>query len=648
MAWPLDLLLSLVAPLLGWIGSLPLRRWASSRGVALGAELAMAGGLVGGLAVVQALGMALGFAGLLRPVFIAPALLVAALIALALGRGEARRSFEGAAALVPSLVVLAPYLLIACFPPWDRDEMVYHLALPRAFALAGGYTRPDDNLFASLPLGWESIQAVLHALGPRPGEPPFNPRLLGAWTAWGGALATGALAREAGARRLSWVAGVLLLLVPTFLEFGSSAYVEPYLLLCTALALVAALRAARGEPGGLLAAVVLAGLATSIKYTGLTVAALLALGLALSGDPAGRARRAALFVAGCALVGSPFYLRNLLQRGNPFFPMAYGIFGGEGWDELRAAAYWETLRMYGAGQDTLDALSAPLRLFFTRNHLAGFEGSIGPLPLLLALAAACFPSGNPSPGAPSSGAPASGAPASGAPSSGDPSPGDPSSGERGATRPLLLFAALFTLFWAATVVQARFYLVALPALLAVGVGWIEARAPRLVPVALLLSAIGGASSAVFLWQRQPTAAWLRGALTRDQALTRVLPQSYPPSRALGELVPPGARVWLLWMRGYTYHVDVPYKLDSVYEEWRFANLLDRSVDGAQFVRQLRAEGVSFLLVNEQFFLRAGSSDTRPGRTDELRGRFEALVRGGTLLEVRRWNRVVLYRLADGG
>jgi hypothetical protein len=102
------------------------------------------------------------------------------------------------------------------------------------------------------------------------------------------------------------------------------------------------------------------------------------------------------------------------------------------------------------------------------------------------------------------------------------------------------------------------------------------------------------------------------------------------------------------MRGYTYHVDVPYKLDSVYEEWRFANLLDRSVDGAQFVRQLRAEGVSFLLVNEQFFLRAGSSDTRPGRTDELRGRFEALVRGGTLLEVRRWNRVVLYRLADGG
>lgn len=628
MAWPLDLLLSLVVPLFGWIASLPLRRWALSRGVELGAELAMAGGLLGGLAVLQAVGMALGFAGLLRPALLVPALLVAALAALALGRGEARRSFEGAAALVPSLVVLAPYLLIACFPPWDRDEMVYHLALPRAFALAGGYTRPDDNLFASLPLGWESIQAVLHALGPRPGEPPFNPRLLGAWTAWGGALATGALAREAGARRLSWVAGVLLLLVPTFLEFGSSAYVEPYLLLCTALALIAALRAARGEPGGLLMVAALAGLATSIKYTGLTVAALLALGLALSGEPAGRARRAALFVAGCALVGSPFYLRNLLQRGNPFFPMAYGIFGGEGWDELRAAAYWETLRMYGAGQDTLDALSAPLRLFFTRDHLAGFEGSIGPLPLLLALAAACFPAGGPSPGAPSS--------------------GDPSPGERGAARPLLLFAALFTLFWAATVVQARFYLVALPALLAVGVGWIEARAPRLAPVALLLSAVWGASSAVFLWQRQPTAAWLRGALTRDQALTRVLPQSYPPSRALGDIVPPGARVWLLWMRGYTYHVDVPYKLDCVYEEWRFANLLDRSVDGAQFVRQLRAEGVSFLLVNEQFFLRAGSSDTRPGRTDELRGRFDALVRGGTLLEVRRWNRVVLYRLADGG
>jgi hypothetical protein len=98
------------------------------------------------------------------------------------------------------------------------------------------------------------------------------------------------------------------------------------------------------------------------------------------------------------------------------------------------------------------------------------------------------------------------------------------------------------------------------------------------------------------------------------------------------------------MRGYTYYLDVPYKVDCVYEEWRFANLLDRSMNGAQFSRNLREEGATFLLVNESFFLRGGSSDTRPGRTAELRRRFEGLVAEGTLEPARRWDRVVLYRL----
>jgi hypothetical protein len=614
MPWLVDLLCSLVLPLGGWLASLPLRRWSSGRGTAWTPELAMAAGLLAALAFAQALGMALGFLGLLRASLLLPLLALGAAGTLGIGRGELRRSLAEATALLPSLALLLPYLLLATFPPWDRDEMVYHLALPRSFARAAGYTRPDDNLFASLPLGWESIQAVLHAVGCVPGEPPFNPRLLGAWTAWGGALATSALAREVGARRLPWLAAALLLLTPTFVEFGSSAYVEPYLLLCTTLALLAALRAMQDGEEWLLVAAALAGLATSIKYTGLAVAAILVLGVAATSALEQRPRRVLRFVALCALVGSPFYVRNLLQRGNPFFPMAYGLLGGEGWDEVRAAAYWETLRGYGAGEDLLDALTAPFRLFLARDHLAGFEGSIGPLPLLLALGAAFWPV----------------------------------PGGRRASLLLLSFAALFTLFWAATVVQARFFLVALPPLLAAGVAWLEGRAPRLAPLPLIGAALWGASSGAFLWRRQPTTEWLRGTLPREQALARVLPQSYLPARALASLVPPGEKVWLLWMRGYTYYMEVPYKMDCVYEEWRFANLLDRSMDGEQFSRGMRAEGATFLLVNEAFFLRGGSSDTRPGRTAELRRRFEGLVAEGTLEPVQRWERVVLYRLREKG
>lgn len=609
MLWPLDLLLSLVVPLAGWFASLALRRWAAARGTEVGGELAFAGGLALALGWAQLCGMALGFGQLLRPVFVLPLLLLGLVAALAYGRGELRRSLAGGTVLLPSLLVLVPYLLMATFPPWDRDEMVYHLALPRAFALAGGYTKPDDNIFASFPLGWESVQAVLHTLGRAPGDPPFNPRLLGVWTAWGGALATSALARELGAKRLAWSAGVLLLLVPTFVEFGSSAYVEPYLLLCSSLAMIAVLRVLRGEEGWLLAAGLMAGLATSIKYPGLAVAGLLAVALGARGEPERRPQRALRFVALCALVGGAFYLRNLLQRGNPFFPMAYGLFGGEGWDDVRAEAYWESLRMYGAGDGFLGTLSAPLRLFFARDFLTGLEGSVGPLPLLLALAAL----------------------------------GRPLQGERsGTSRLLLLFSALFALFWLSTVVQARFFLVALPPLLAVGGAWIEEQAPKLLPLALVGAVAWGAGGFLFLWQRQPTSAWLGGSLSKEQALTRVLPQSYPPLRALHGVVSADARVWMIWMRGYTYYMDFPYKIDSVYEEWRFANLLDRSTDKAQFLGEMRKEGVSYVLLNEQFFLNRGSSDTRPGRTAALRQRFEALVGEGALVARGRWGRVVLY------
>jgi hypothetical protein len=610
LEWPRDLAFSLILPLQALAWSLLLRRWASNRQIELGPELALASGFAGALAFTQAIGMALGFLGLLKAT-LAGGLLVAGLVGpLVLGRGELRRATKGAAGLLPSLALLIPLLLMATFPPWDRDEMVYHLALPRAFAVAGGYVRPDDNLFASFPLGWESIQAVWHTLGRSAGEAPFNPRLLGAWTAWGAALATSALAREAGAGKLSWLGGALLLLTPTFVEFGSSAYVEPYLMLGATLALIGALRVVRGE-AFLWMAVGGAGLAVSTKYSGLGAAAIVALLLAVGpGDAIKRRQRVLFFIAGCALVGSPFYLRNMIERGNPFFPMAYGLLGGEGWDDLRAALYWETLRGYGAGDDILDALTAPLRVFFTRDMGKGFEGSVGPLPLLGALAAFKI------------------------------------AGERRTEARLVLgFAGLYGLFWACTVVQARFLLVAvgpLLALLAVGVGALPQG--RAAAVALLVGALAwGAGPIAHLWGRQPTASWLAGQ-PRDAALTQVLKESYTPLRELEEFVPEGQRVWLVWMRGYTYYLRRPYRLDSVYEEWRLATLLEGCDDAAQVAPKLRAEGFSFLLINEQFFLKNGSADTRPGRTTALRARFEEAVARGDLRKVRAWGKITLYEV----
>src|SRR5262249_51504596 len=212
------------------------------------------------------------------------------------------------------------------------------------------------------------------------------------------------------------------------------------------------------------------------------------------------------------VLGSPFYLRNALERHNPVFPMAYEVFGGVGWDDVRAEAYWRTLREYGAGEG-LSALTAAVRVLFARDFRHGFEGSIGPV-FALGMVAGGWLLVRPPEGVP--------------------------------RRPLALVVATlagFLVLFTATVAQARFFLVAAPllaALLAVGGdALVRERARPFVRAGLCAAcAAWGAAGYVHLWTRQPTWAWLRGRLSVDVALAAQLPESYAAMRALEALVPP--------------------------------------------------------------------------------------------------------------
>jgi hypothetical protein len=210
-----------------------------------------------------------------------------------------------------------------------------------------------------------------------------------------------------------------------------------------------------------------------------------------------------------------------------------------------------------------------------------------------------------------------------------------------------LFAGAWFLFWAFTVQQARFFLPAAPALLALlaaGIGLSGSRGRWLGGLSLAASLAWGAGIYADLWTRQLTSAWLAGALDRDALLARLLPESYPALRAIGELVPPEGRVWLVWTRGYTYYLDRPYRLDSVFEGWRFEALVESSPSPEGLRASLRAEGFTHVLVNRRFFLEGTSADTEPGRTALLRARFEACVAAGALIEQRRWGAVTLLRV----
>ena len=598
-------------------------------------SLALAAGLV--LAWCMGGGMLLGGLGWLT----APAVWTWLAAGVALAGWAGRREFsrrrwndwkaswrgEGAAALLlpPGLWLLA----LASPPPWYRDSLVYHLALPRLFAHHGGYTWPDDNVFAAFPLGWESALSLLYALGAGPDpEPAFNPRLAGAWTLLAAGLATYALARAVGARPALSAAGAgLLLLLPSAAEFGASAYVENALLLGACLSLWWTLRARDGQLPWWGSAVA-AGLTAWLKYPALALLVFLA-AAAPALECVRRGRReprqwlglALRWGSLAALVASPFYLRNWLWRGNPVFPTGYALFGGEGWDAWRAWAYRETLANYGHGREPLDLLLLPWRLFTQRSFDGGFEGSLGPLlGLALPLAAWTLWRGT----------------------------GDARLRRHGPW--LLAWSLWIALFWTATVQQARFYLIAAPAALALGGAALSSlpaltgATRRRVAAAGLVAAQLAWSAAPLaeLWRRQATGDWLAGRLDRDRFLARMLPETWPVWRDLPASVPPDGRVWLVWMRGYTYYLTRPYRLDSVFEAWRLEALLDEHAEPAALGAALERDGISHLLVNHRFFLVGGNADLRPGRTRQLEERFRRALGAGVLEPLERWGSVSLY------
>jgi hypothetical protein len=214
-----------------------------------------------------------------------------------------------------------------------------------------------------------------------------------------------------------------------------------------------------------------------------------------------------------------------------------------------------------------------------------------------------------------------------------------------------LAALVLACFWVFSTQQLRFFLVAalpLLSLLALSLTWLEARSgPRVALGAgaalLALSVAWTAPLAAGLWRRQETTAWLSGATDREALLGRLLPESYPVYRELPALVPPGETVWLVWMRGYTYYLDRPYRLDAFLEGWRLEALLEAAASPRAAAAALARERIRFLLVNERFFLAPESVDVTPGRTALLASRFAALRESGLLSPVRRWGPVVLYR-----
>jgi hypothetical protein len=255
------------------------------------------------------------------------------------------------------VVVLGVYvglsLVATCAPISSPDALLYHAADPALFEDARRIFEVPWNSSSYEPftvemlvldgfLLWDSVQGA------------FAPLLLGLVAL---AAVVGFAHRVAG-RSAALLAGTVFFAQPFMVWEATSVFIEPGLACAVALSAWNAFRFVHdSERNALLFAGLFAGGAAGMKYLGLIAALILAAMTAFVASRRISGRTILAFGLPAAVVALPWYAKNAVLTGNPFYPHVFG-----GLNPSAAAELERTMTMFGSGDGLLDFLLLPARL----------------------------------------------------------------------------------------------------------------------------------------------------------------------------------------------------------------------------------------------------------------------------------------------
>jgi hypothetical protein len=493
------------------------------------------------------------------------------------------------------LAVVGPFLVMmvlgSMLPTIDYDALEYHLQGPKEYFQAGRITFLPHNVYTSMPFGVE----MLHLLGME---------VLGDW--WWGALAGQLLValhaplaalmialvvRRAGSPRAAWFAALVYLTTPWIYRLAVLPYVEGPLGYYHA-ALVWAGYRAWTEADHLVrrrfwaVAGLLAGGAMACKYPAL-VSAVIPFGVLALADAVRRRcpRPLVAFTLGWAVIMTPWLGKNVIDTGNPVYPLAYKVFGGRYWDPVMDAKFWHP-NAHGPKPVTAELFRASVLDVAGRSDWQS--------PLYVALAPLAFLR-----------------------------PGS----RRFAAAVAGLVVYLFLTWWLFTHRLDRFWLPLLPglAMLAgLGADW-SRRAGWLI---LLWLMIGVATLANLSYATTALTAlnqWTDDLRELRNAVPRML---NPPLARVDASLPPGAKL-LLVGQAAVFHVNHPIVYNTVFDDETFETIA-RGRTPEEVRQALNHRGVTHVYVDWLDIARFRSPGNY-GFTDFVQpAEFDRLVRAGVL------------------
>ncbi|MGD8815378.1 MAG: glycosyltransferase family 39 protein, partial [Anaerolineales bacterium] len=336
-----------------------------------------------GLGILAYLILALALIGLLNPwlIFLIFVLLgiwlkrdlVQSLLRVREMLGELWRTVRAGPIYLTTFIVLGGLVALlslfqALTPPTGVDGLIYHLPVPQLYLNAGRMIPTPDFTPAAFPSAIEMLFAIGQAFGSDVFSQLIHLTYLGFFV--GGTILAGRrFLGESG----GWLAAAILLGMPVLPIWGVLPYIDIAWALYEFLAIYFLLIwVKKANASAYVLSGILCGLAVGSKYLALGGFASAVLVILLNVRRDGlfsTARNVLVFSLTAILVASPWYLRNWLWYGNPFYPFYQGLFGGS-LDPMSG------LSSHQLNYGIIDYLLIPLRLIVDRKQFVGVYGSI--------------------------------------------------------------------------------------------------------------------------------------------------------------------------------------------------------------------------------------------------------------------------------
>jgi len=277
---------------------------------------------------------------------------------------------KGAWLLAPAVLAVAwLFSLLGVVAPsitTDWDSLAYHLAVPKLWLAAGRITFVSYIHHSNFPLTVDNLYIWGLSWGGQQGAKAFS--LVYSVLA---SVAIFGLARMRYGQAAAWASSLAFATIPVVVWLGGTAYIDVANGAFAGLGILfAAWLIAEPEERryGWLSAIFL-GFAAGSKYTGLQTIAvagfmILAFGVVRKQPKEGFS--AAVRVALVAMaICAPWYVRNVINTGNPVYPFFYSVLGGKNWSDYNAFIYNREQQTFGAGR----AMETPEQPDYTKNPL---------------------------------------------------------------------------------------------------------------------------------------------------------------------------------------------------------------------------------------------------------------------------------------